>query len=127
LTMSRADPASATLALGKRLLQGLVYRLDLLELELREEQFRFLRRLSATALGLFLLFLGFVMLNLALVVSLWDAYGSGLLWLLAIIYLLLGAVCSAYVWYKLEHDNGPFNATLGELRKDLSAFHQEQP
>lgn len=120
--MSRPDPVSAALVLGQQLLKGVVYRLDLLELELREEQIRFLRYLTATAIGLFLLFLSVLLANIALVLTLWEVFGHGLLWGLAVFYGLLGIAFSGYVWFKLLNSDGPFSASLGELRKDFGAL-----
>lgn len=123
--MAQPDPIGTALVLGKRLLKAFVYRLDLLELELREEQFRFLLYLTATVIGLFLLFLGILLANIALVLSLWDSYGSTLLWLMALFYVLLGIAFSSYVWYKLASSDGPFSASLRELRRDLGAIRRK--
>ena len=107
----------------RQAVKGFVYRLDLLELELIEEERRFLRRLfEALVAGIFL-FVGFIVLNIGLILIYWRDNPLQVTLGLAGLYLLIGAVIGFNVIRKLEQAPAPFRESLRVLKKDVSMLN----
>lgn len=102
------------------LLRGVLYRLDLLQLELVEEERRYLARLVEVLLAGFFLCLGFLVLNVALILLFWQDNPALLALGLGVAYLVAGLLLGWRVQRKLEQSRGPLAETLRVLRKDLS-------
>ena len=103
----------------RQVVKGFVYRLDLLELELVEEERRFLGRLfQALVAGIFL-FVGFIVLNIGLILIYWRDDPLLVTLGLAGVYLLIGVLIGVNVIRKLEQAPAPFRESLRVLRKDL--------
>ena len=107
----------------RQVVKGFVYRLDLLELELIEEERRFLRRLfQALLAGIFLL-VGFIVLNLGIILIYWRDDPLLVTLGLAGLYLIIGALIGVSVIVKLERAPTPFRESLRVLRKDLNMLN----
>ena len=103
----------------RQAVKGFVYRLDLLELELIEEERRFLGRLfQALVAGIFL-FVGFIVLNIGIILIYWRDDPLLVTLGLAGLYLLIGALVGFNVIRKVEQAPAPFRESLRVLRKDL--------
>lgn len=113
-------PTGSPGRLLRLLLRGVLYRLDLFELELVEEERRYIARLVEVLLAGFFLFLGFLVLNFALILLFWNNNPALLALSLGVLYTVIGLLLGWRVLRKLEQSKGPFVETLRVLRKDLS-------
>ncbi len=93
-------------------------RLELLATEIEEERLRFLQLLLWGCVALFFLALGVVMLTFFVVVLLWNTDRVLVTFLLAAIYLAIGAALALFVRNKARARSKLFSASLAELAKD---------
>jgi len=103
------------------LLEGLVLRLDLFALEVKEEKerlFVFLLLGGAFALSAFMAFL---VLNLAILVVAGEHRGVVLVAMVAF-YALLACGLALGLWRRVRAAPAPFAATIEEIKKDQALF-----
>lgn len=118
-----SDPSlgHALRRLGASILSLLRVRAELLELELTEARERLRATVILGALAAVFLGLGLQVVTLLVIVLFWDSYRLTAITALAAAYLGLAA---ALAWRirALWGGEGPFAATVEELRKDLNAM-----
>jgi uncharacterized membrane protein YqjE len=106
--------------------QGFEYRLDLLFLEFQEERKRLLSALFLAMVAAFAAFLGFLCLNLLVILLFWETHRVLVVVLMCVFYI--GTAISIVLWLRnrLRNEPDPFSASLGELRKDLSFLEGDE-
>ena len=102
-------------------LQGLLLRLDLLKLELKEERARLIGLFVLGLLVALSAFMAFLVLNLTILVIAGEHRIAVLLMLLGF-YLLLAVGLGVGLWRKVRSGPVPFAATVEELKKDHALF-----
>ena len=102
------------------LVEAVDLRLDLVLLEFQEEKRRLLGSLFLAMVIAFLAFLGFLCLNLLLVMLFWETHRVLVVVLMCVFYL--GSALSIFIWLRsrMRSESEPFSATRGEIHKDLS-------
>lgn len=93
-------------------------RLELLAAELEEERLRLLQLLLWSAIALFCLGVGLLLLTLLVVVVFWDSHRIAAIAVLAAAYLGAGAALVVGVRNRLQARPRLFSASLGELARD---------
>lgn len=108
------------------LVQGLEYRLDLLTLEFQEEKQRLLGALFLAMIAAFAAFLGFLCLNLLLILLFWETHRVLVVVLMGVFYI--GTALSIVLWMRdrFRSEPDPFSASRGELRKDMSFLEGDE-
>lgn len=109
------------ISLWAALLEAIQQRFALLTLELNEEKRRFFGLLIAVLVATFAVFLGFFMLNLAILLLFWDLH-TRLAFAFAGFYLVAGMLVIWRVWAKIKKAPRPFAATMAEFKKDQEFF-----
>jgi uncharacterized membrane protein YqjE len=109
--------------IGGRLVEGLEARLALFGFELGEERDRVLATLVFALVAVVLLFVGLLSLNVFVVLLFWEQripVAGGI----TALYLVVGISLALAARGRLRDAPQPFEATLGELRRDAEAFRQ---
>jgi len=116
---------------AKRLLSTLTSiastRLELLANELHEERLYLTQMLLFSALALFFLGLGVLLLTVFIVVLFWDDHRLAVLGVLCILFFALGTVMALLLRSKAQAKSKLFSASLAELSRDreqLGASHE---
>lgn len=99
----------------------LFLRYELFGLEAREEKSRVVGLLVSALIACFAGFMAFLCLNMFLIVNFWEERVL-LCGILAGIYTLLAIGLALYVRRRLRKDPPPFEATINELRKDVTTL-----
>lgn len=124
MNKTRSDSSSGWSEALKRfaavLVQGLEYRLDLLFLEFQEEKQRLLGALLLAMSAAFAAFLGFLSLNVLLILLFWDTHRILVVALMCLFYIAVALSIVFWLRQRLRTDPNPFSTSLSELRKDLS-------
>ena len=102
------------------LVDGLECRLALLALEFQEEKQRLLGGLILALAAAFAAFLGFLCLNLLLVLLFWETHRIPVVILMCGFYIAAALFTGAWLRHRLRTEPDPFSTSLGELQKDLS-------
>lgn len=102
-------------------------RLELFTIELAEQRARLLKVLCLALGAVLFLVLAFLIVSLLVALYFWPTeYRYLALGLLALAYLLAGAGLAWWVRQELCQNPVPFEATLDELRRDLSTVNRLQ-
>jgi uncharacterized membrane protein YqjE len=104
--------------LAATLIEAVHTRLELAATEIEEERLRILQLLLWGALSLFFLALGLVMLTFFVVLVFWETDRVLVTFLIAAIYLIIGAVLAFQARARARQKSRLFAATLAELDKD---------
>ena len=107
------------------LLEALQQRFALFTLELNEEKRRFFGLLIGILIATFAVFLGFFMLNLAVLLLFWDLH-TRLAFAFAGFYLIAGVLVIWRLWANIKNAPRPFAATTAEFTKDREFFGNKQ-
>ena len=117
-----------TTSLGRvwgSLVEGFEYRFDLFALELKESGERQARLLLSLQVAALALFMAFLSLNTLFIVTFWE----NRILVVAAISVFYAVVGAAVLWRTLARIRSaapPFEATVGELRKDYELWRAEQ-
>lgn len=101
-------------------------RLQILATEVAEEKVRLTLAAITGIAGLFFLGLAVVLATLLLVVLFWDSHRIQLLSILSAVFALLGGGLLVLTVRSVASKTRPFQATLGELKKDEDAWRAAQ-
>lgn len=94
-------------------------RLELFALEMGEQKARLIGLLALLCAAAFFLALAVLVLSVTVALYFWPTpYRYMALWLLGLLYLVLGIAFTWTVRVRLRDDPLPFSATLDELRRD---------
>lgn len=104
--------------LAATLIEAVHTRLELAATEIEEERLRILQLLLWGALSLFFVALGLVMLTFFVVLVFWETDRVLVTFLIAAIYLIIGAVLAFQARARARQKSRLFAATLAELDKD---------
>lgn len=104
--------------LAATLLDALHTRLELLATEIEEERLRILQLMLWGFVSLFFIALGVIMLTFFLVVLFWSTDRVLITFVIAAVYLAIGAALALYVRAKSRSKSRLFSASLAELEKD---------
>lgn len=104
--------------LASTLLEALHTRLELLATEVEEERLRILRLLLWVFVSLFFIGLGVIMLTFFLVVLFWSTDRVLVTFVLAALYIVVGAAAGIRVRALVHGKSRLFSGSLAELRKD---------
>jgi uncharacterized membrane protein YqjE len=104
--------------LAATLIEAVHTRLELAATEIEEERLRIMQLLLWGALSLFFLALGLVMLTFFVVLVFWETNRVLVTFLIAAIYLIIGAVLAFQARARARKKSRLFAATLAELDKD---------
>lgn len=107
------------------LVEGVEHRFELFTFELKESNVRQARLLMTLQLAALALFMAFLSLNALLIVAFWD---NRLVVVSAILvfYSVAGALLLWRTFAGIQDAPPPFEATVGELRKDYEAWKSER-
>ena len=108
------------------LLQGLDYRLDLLFLEFQEEKQRLLGALFLAMVAAFAAFLGFLCLNLLVILLFWETHRVLVVVLMCVFYIAAALSIGVWLRHRLRSEPDPFSASRSELRKDMSFLEGDE-
>ena len=108
------------------LLQGLDYRLDLLSLEFQEEKQRLLGALFLAMIAAFAAFLGFLCLNLLVILLFWETHRVLVVVLMCVFYIAVALSIGVWLRHRLRSEPDPFSASRSELRKDMSFLEGDE-
>ena len=97
-------------------------RLQILATEVAEEKVRITLAAITGVAGLFFLGLAVVLATILLVVLFWDSHRVEVLAGLSAAFALLGGSLLALTVRSVTQKTAPFQATLGELKKDQDAW-----
>ncbi|HEU0231305.1 MAG TPA: phage holin family protein [Burkholderiaceae bacterium] len=98
-------------------------RLELFALEAGEQKARLIGLLALLCAAAFFLALAVLVLSVTVALYFWPTpYRYMALWLLGLLYLVLGIAFAWTVRVRLRGDPLPFSATLDELRRDAALF-----
>ena len=117
-----------TTSLGRvwgTLVEGLEQRFDLFAIELKESSERHARLLLSLQLAALALFMAFLSMNALLIVAFWESR----VLVVASISVFYAVAGVAVLWLTLARIRAaapPFEATIGELRKDYESWRTEQ-
>lgn len=111
----------------KRLLRSVLEigrtRLDILTLDIKIAQIRFLSNLVATLLSFFFFSIG-TLLGLALILAIfWETHRILALSVLTVSFLGFGITLYLKLLSKLKNDPGIFEATLSGIKKDINSIN----
>ncbi|EMG39138.1 putative membrane protein [Desulfocurvibacter africanus PCS] len=115
LAVNAGDNARRGLDLGLAILHN---RLQLLSLELKEEQLRFVQALVWSLLGLGLFFMGLVLAVLAVIFLAGEEHRLMALAVCAGVLLLAGLASALIAMARLKRQPAPFAQTIAEFGKD---------
>lgn len=104
--------------LASTLLEALHTRLELLATEIEEERLRILQMMLWGFVSLFFIALGVIMLTFFLVVLFWSTDRVLITFVIAAVYLAIGAALALYVRAKSRGKSRLFSVSLAELKKD---------
>lgn len=107
------------------LVEGVEHRFELFTFELKESNVRQARLLMTLQLAALALFMAFLSLNALLIVAFWDnrvVVVSAIL----VLYSVAGALLLWRTFAGIRDAPPPFEATVGELRKDYEAWKSER-
>jgi uncharacterized membrane protein YqjE len=107
------------------LVEGFEHRFDLFAIELKESNERHARLLLSLQVGALALFMAFLSLNALLIVAFWE----NRVLVVAGISIFYAAAGVALLWRtlaKIRLAAPPFEATVGELRKDYESWRVQQ-
>lgn len=105
--------------------EGLEHRMDLFSIELKDANVRHVRIMLTLYLAVSALFIAFLALNTLLIIAFWDHRVLVTASLLAF-YAVAGAALLWRVFIDVRDAPPPFEATMGELRKDYESWRAEQ-
>lgn len=126
--MAPADSVTGSLRrLGASLFALGRIRLELLSIELREEKERLTALLFWAVFTALLSGFGLVFLALWMTVAFWDTHRLLALGLSCAVFLGLGLFAGLRVRQLLSDPDGPFSASLSELRDDEAGLHRREP
>jgi uncharacterized membrane protein YqjE len=108
------------------LMQGLDYRLDLLILEFQEEKQRLLGVLFLAMIAAFAALLGFLCINLLVVMLFWETHRVLVVVLMCVFYIATALSIVMWLRHRLRSEPDPFSASRSELRKDLSLLEGDE-
>jgi uncharacterized membrane protein YqjE len=117
-----------TVSLGRvwgTLVEGFEHRFDLFTIELKELNERNARLLLSLQVGALALFMAFLSLNALLIVAFWE----NRILVVASISAFYAVAGAAVLWRTLARIRAaapPFEATVGELRRDYESWRTEQ-
>jgi len=97
-------------------------RLDLLAVEFEEERERLSSMLVLTAVALFCLGVGVVLLCMLLIVVFWDSYRLQAIGAMAACFLLIGGRLWSVLSQRIRDKPGLFSSSRAELAKDRQAL-----
>lgn len=97
-------------------------RLDLLAVDFEEERERLSSMVVLTAVALFCLGVGVVLLTMLLIVVFWDSYRLQAIGAMAAFFILLGAALWNLLCRRIREKPGLFSASRAELAKDRQAL-----
>jgi uncharacterized membrane protein YqjE len=107
--------------LAGTLLSAARTRLELFALEAGEQKARLLGLLALLCAAIFFLALALLVFSITVALYFWPTpYRYLALWLLGLLYLVLGLAFAWTVRARLRDDPVPFSATLDELRRDAA-------
>jgi len=117
-----------TTSLGRvwgSIVEGFEHRFELFAIELKESSERQARLLLSLQVGALALFMAFLSLNALLIVAFWE---NRILVVAAIsaFYAFAGVVVLWRTLGQIRSAAPPFEATVGELRKDYESWRAEQ-
>lgn len=96
-------------------------RIELFSLEAGEEKSRLAALAALLCAALFFLALAVLVFSVTVALYFWPTpYRYTALWLMGLLYLVLGAGFAWTVRARLRDDPAPFSATLDELRRDIT-------
>lgn len=113
-------------AIAGNLLAQVRCRVELFAVEVQEEKNRFIRQLVLLAIAILLAGIGFVFLNVTVVMLAPDEWRWAVLLGLGVAYLAVSGVLLIKVKGDMKHGGKPFSATLNELRKDRECLRKDQ-
>jgi uncharacterized membrane protein YqjE len=121
----QASPADGSVRGAGEALAGLVgTRLELLGIELREEVLYLQRVLILGIVAAFLLGGGLVVAGGLIAAAFWDTHRLAALGGVALLYVIVAAVCLLRVRSSLQQRALPFDTTVRELEADLRALRE---
>jgi len=107
--------------LADTLLSTVRTRIELFSLEAADQKARLLRLLALLCATLFFLAMAVLVLSLTVALYFWPTPHRFLaLWLLVLLYLILGAVFFCVLRHSMRASPAPFSGTLEELRRDMT-------
>ena len=96
-------------------------RLELFALETGEQKARLLRLVALLCVMLFFLALAVLIFSIGVAVCFWPTpYRYAALWLMGLLYLVIGLGFAWALRMRLRDDPVPYSATLDELRRDAA-------
>ena len=130
--MMKSEIANAreqlTTSLGRvwgTIIEGVEHRFDLFAIELKEEHTRQARVLLALQLAALAIFMAFLSLNALLIVAFWENRVVVVAAIL-VFYTLAGVLLLWRTFARIRESSPPFEASIGELRKDYEAWRIER-
>jgi len=105
--------------------EGIEHRFELFTIELKEQNARQARVLLMLQLAALAIFMAFLSLNALLIVAYWEnrvAVAAGIL----VFYTVAGVLLLWRTFAGIRESPPPFEASIGELRKDYEAWRIER-
>lgn len=107
--------------LADTLLSTIRTRIELFSLEAADQKARLVRLLALLCAALFFVALAVLLLSATIALYFWPTpYRYLALWLMVLLYLILGGVSFWMMRRNLRDGSLPFSATLDELRRDIA-------
>lgn len=113
-------------AIAGNLLAQVRCRVELFAFEVQEEKKRVIRQLTRLATAILLAGIGFVFLNVTVVVLAPSELRWAVLLSLGVAYLAVAGLLLVKLRDELKHGAKPFSETLNELRKDRECLRRDQ-
>ena len=117
-----------TTSLGRvweTIIEGVEHRFDLFAIELKEESTRQARVLLTLHLAALSIFMAFLSLNALLIVAFWENRVVVVAAIL-VFYAVAGVLLLWRTFAGIRESSPPFEASIGELRKDYETWRIEQ-
>lgn len=116
---------NALRSLWTTFLEGFAQRLDLFSLELEEEKQRLITVVVLSMVAAFAAFMGFLLLNLFVILLSWDSHREVVVLSMAGFYLAVTLGIALWLRQRSRTVPPPFHASLEEFRKDCAAISED--